>query len=112
MIGMPPRRKCKLSDADFRDIDLRQYRKVIVDTINKTVPGKNPRVFKDYYSTDVLTHSESVAVGRALAKIEELKQFGKTVTIFRLFDGKTYESESSNKIVKMSEIKPKGGRMT
>ena len=109
---MPPRRKCKLSDADLRDIDLRQYRKVIVDTINKTVPGKNPRVFKDYYSTDVLTHSESVAVGRALAKIEELKQFGKTVTIFRLFDGKTYESESSNKIVKTNEIKPKGGRMT
>ena len=109
---MPPRRKCKLSASDFRDIDLRKYRKIIVDTINKTVSGKNPRVFKDYYSTDELTHSEAVAVGRALAKIEDLKQFGKTVTIFRLFDGKTYESEISNKVIKRNNIKKKGGRMT
>ncbi len=79
---MPPRRKCKLADIDNRDVDLRKYRKRIVDTINATVPGKNPIVFAKYYSTDVLTHSESVAIGRALAKIDELKAFGKTVTIF------------------------------
>ncbi len=109
--SMPTRRKCKLADTDFRDTDLRKFRKKIVDTINATVPGKNPRVFADYYSTDVLTHSESVAIGRALAKIEELKAFGKTVTIFRLFDGKNYESESSDKPIKLSDIKPKGGRM-
>ena len=107
---MPPRRKCKLADADFRDTDLRKYRKKIVDTINATVPGKNPRVFEDYYSTDVLTHSEAVAVGRALAKIDELKAFGKTVTIFRLFDGKNYESESSDKPI-TNINKHKGGRM-
>ena len=109
---MPPRRKCKLADIDNRDVDLRKYRKKIVDTINATVPGKNPRVFADYYSTDVLTHSESVAIGRALAKIDELKAFGKTVTIFRLFDGKNYESESSDKPVNINNIRPKGGRMT
>ena len=45
---MAPRRKCKLADIDNRDIDLRQYRKKIVNTINSDVPGKNPRVFKDY----------------------------------------------------------------
>ena len=44
---MPPRRKCKLADIDNRDVDLRKYRKKIVDTINATVPGKNPRVFAD-----------------------------------------------------------------
>jgi len=112
MIVMPPRRKCKLADVEFRDEDLRKYKKQIVDTINNTVPGKNPRVFKDYYSTDVLTHSEAVAVGRALAKIEELKQFGKTVTIFRLFDGKTYESENSDTIYKRNNNTQKGGRIT
>ena len=79
---MPPRCKCKLADIDNRDVDLRKYRKRIVDTINATVPGKNPRVFAKYYSTDVLPHSVSVAIGRALAKIDELKAFGKTVTIF------------------------------
>ncbi len=107
---MPPRCKCKLADADFRDTDLRKYRKKIVDTINATVPGKNPRVFENYYSTDILTHSEAVAIGRALAKIDELKTFGKTVTIFRLFDGKNYESESSDKPI-TNINKPKGGRM-
>ena len=109
---MAPRRKCKLADIDNRDIDLRQYRKKIVDTINSVVPGKNPRVFKDYYSTDILTHKEAVLVGRALAKIEEIKVYGKTITIFRLFDGKTYESESSNKPYNPNIAKPKGGRMT
>ena len=107
---MPPRRKCKLADSEYRDTDLRKYRKLIVSTINATVPGKNPRVFEDYYSTDILTHSEAVAVGRALAKIEELKVFGKTVTIFRLFDGKNYKSESSDIPITKINI-PKGGRM-
>ena len=107
---MTPRRKCKLSDIDFRDTDLRDYSKAIKDTINKTVPGKNPRVFKEYFSTDELTHTEAVAIGRALAKIEDLKQYGKRVTILRLFDGKTYESESSNKIYNRN--KAKGGRMS
>ena len=102
---MPIRRKCKLADKDFRDKDLRKFKKKIVDTINATVPGKNPKVFEDYYSTDILTHSESVAIGRALSKIEELKAFGKTVTIFRLFDGKNYESESSDKPINAYDIK-------
>ena len=106
---MIPRRKCKLSDVDFRDTDLRTYKKKIIDTINATVPGKNPRVFKDYFSTDELTHTEAVAIGRALAKIDELKQYGKHVTIFRLFDGKTYESETSNRLYNKNQ-KPKGGR--
>ena len=111
-----PRRKCRLADIDFRDEDLRKYKKVIIDTINKTVPNKNPRVFADYFSTDILTQSESVMLGRALSKIPELKQVGKTVMTFRLFDGKNYDSESSpipsrRKKAKTQENKPKGGRM-
>ena len=69
-------------------------------------------MFKDYFSTDELAHSESVAIGRALAKIEDLKQFGKTITTFRLFDGKTYESENSDKVIKRNTITRKGGRMS
>lgn len=111
MIMPSPRRKCKLADTEHRDLDLRQYEKLIVDTINSVVSAKNPKVFKEYFSTDPLTHKEAVLVGRALAKIEEIKVYGKSVTIFRLFDGKTYESESSNKPIK-STTKSKGGRMT
>ena len=110
-----PRRKCKLSDAKYKDIDLRNFSELIIDTVNKTVPNKNPKVFKTYFSTDLLNQSEAVTLGRALAKIEELSIYGKQITTFRLFEGKTYSNEESNiptpkKLVPKSN-QPKGGRM-
>lgn len=73
----------------------------IVDTINSTVPNKNPQVYRDHFSTDELSHSEAVLVGRALSKVPELKKYGKNITIFRLFDGHTCNTKD----------KPKGGRV-
>ncbi len=104
------RRKCRLAVADHKNVDLRQFETIIMQTINATVKGKHPKVFKSYFSTDVLTQSEAVSVGRALAKIDELKVYGKTVTTFRLFDGKTYESEEAVIPIKKNQAK-KGGRM-
>lgn len=101
------RRRCRLADKAHRDVDLRQYTKAIIDTINETVPNKNPEVYKDHFSTDPLTQWESVLLGRALAKLDELKPYGKQVTVFRLFDGRTClcdENDASNK-------KRKGGRI-
>ena len=89
------RRKYRLTNKDYKDINLKNYEQIIIDTINKTVPNKNPKVFEDYFSTDVLNQSESVAIGRALSKIDELSVLGKPVTTFRLFDGKNYLSEQS-----------------
>ena len=105
-----PRRKCRLADISHADVDLRDYSKVIIETIEQVVPGKNPKVFKEYFSTDVLTQSEAVTLGRALAKIEALNGFGKSVTTFRLFDGKVYSSEAANQPTKKKN-QPKGGRM-
>jgi len=48
------RRKFKLANADFRDTNLKKYEQIIIDTINLTVPGKDPKVFEDYFSTDIL----------------------------------------------------------
>ena len=92
---MPRRRKCRLAVSKYKDVDLRDFADIIIDTVNVTVKGKNPQVYQNYFSTDALTQSEAVLIGRALAKIEELKVYGKTVTTFRLFDGKTYESEEA-----------------
>lgn len=99
------RRKCRFADADHRDVDLRQYAELIKETINGTVPGKNPKVYHDHFSTDPLSHSESVLVGRALSKLPELKGYGKSVTIFRLFDGRTCVCDDDD-----NEKKAKGGR--
>lgn len=104
-----PRRKYRLVDTNHADIDLRDYASIIKATVNRVVPNKNPRVYKEYFSTDPLTQSESVSLGRALARIEDLHPLGKTVTIFRLFDGKLYESEAADRPCKKFEVK--GGRM-
>lgn len=109
-----PRKKFKLADSTHSDVDLTIYADEIVEVINRVAPGKNPIVTKSYYSTDMLTHSEAVMIGRELSKIEGLRDLGKEVTIYRLFEGKTYESEKSDKpIKKLKEVKEnrKGGRM-
>ncbi len=104
-----PRRKCKLADTTHKNIDLTQYSQIIITTINNTVSGKNPRVYPTYFSTDVLTPCQAIAIGKALSKLPELHCLGKTVTIFRLFDGKTYDSEES--VIPLKSTKsPKGGR--
>lgn len=89
------RRKCKLVNSEYSEVDLRQYAQQIIDTINETLPGKNPQVFKYYFSTDPLNQGEAVTLGRELAKIPALKGYGKEVTTFRLFDGRVYDSETA-----------------
>ena len=113
------RRKCKLVNSTYSHIDLCKFEKLIIDTVEKTVPGKNPKVFSDYFSTDPLTQGEAVALGRELSKLTELKSYGKEVTTFRLFDGKTYDCEdtstplhSSSKKSEPKKKKLKGGRIT
>ena len=103
------RRKCKLANSDYSNVDLRQFEETIIEIVNQTVPGKNPKVYEKYFSTDVLTQSEAVSLGRALAKIEKLKTMGKTVTIFRLFDGRVCECDESKE--QTNTKKHKGGRM-
>ena len=102
-----PRRECRFANTEHSNVDLRQYKKLIIDTINSTVPGKNPEVYSDHFSTDVLSQSEAVLIGRALAKIPVLKKYGKQVTIFRLFDGRTKVYDDNNVKTKYN---PKGGR--
>ena len=57
-----PRRKCRLSATDHADIDLRDYSRIITETIEQVVPGKNPKVFKEYFSTDVLPSPKMIGV--------------------------------------------------
>lgn len=98
------RRECRLVNKDYKDVDLTQHSKVIIDTINNTVPGKNPVVEKDKFSTDELNHKEAVKLGRALASLSELEGYGKEITIFRLFDGKVVDTDNTTR-------KRRGGRM-
>ena len=87
------RRKCRLVNSEYNDVDLRQFEQIIIDAVERVLPGKNPKVFKNYFSTDPLTQGEAVSLGRELSRVEQLQGFGKEVTTFRLFDGKTYDSE-------------------
>lgn len=51
--------------------------------------------FEDYFSTDPSSRGEAILVSRELFKIPELAVYGKTVTSFRLFDGRIYDSEEA-----------------
>lgn len=95
-------RKYRLSDTS-KDVDLRQYKDEIEDIINEAVPDKHPKVYKDHFTTDQLTHSEAVRIGRALSKSDNLAAFGKKIETFRLFSGTTIETEDP--------VPMKGGRM-
>ena len=109
---MATRRKYKLTDNFHRDtVDLRDYSQDIINTINVTVPNKNPVVYQDYFATDPLTQKEAVAIGRALSKLPQLSQYGKTITTFRLFDGRAYESGPTPAPVNQPKTKSKGGRL-
>lgn len=105
------RRKCRLVNSDYKNVDLCQYAQLIIDTVEATVPGKNPQVFQDYFSTDPLTQGEAILLGRELSKLPELAAYGKSVTSFRLFDGKTYDNEAAVTPSKVKKKKQKGGRM-
>jgi hypothetical protein len=99
---MPPRRKYKLANSAYKETDLRLYQDLIIETIESVIPGKNPQVFQNYFSTDPLTQGESILLGRELSKLPQLASLGKTITSFRLFDGKLYDNESSTTPTKKS----------
>ena len=101
------RRVCRLADRQYKDIDLRQYKQIIIDTINDTVPGKHPTVSKDSFATDALTHSQAVQLGQALSRLDGLKQYGKQVMQYRLFEGKIIDAEPEDAV---SPKRPRGGR--
>ncbi|MBR5571340.1 MAG: hypothetical protein IKV99_01690 [Oscillospiraceae bacterium] len=105
------RRKYRLVNSAYEGVDLRQYEQLIVEAVNRIAPGKNPKVFKGYFSTDLLSQGEAVSLGRELSKLDELKGYGKEVSTFRLFDGKTYDSEEDTQPAKPATEKVKGGRM-
>ena len=92
------KRICKLADKSLRKtIDLRDYEDIIIDTINEIAPGKNPVVAKEFFSTDELTHSESIRIGFALAEKPEIAKLGILVSIFRLFNGRIVEEKEGQK---------------
>ncbi len=100
-------RKYRLSDTS-QVVDLCQYEDEIIQTINDTVPDKHPKVYPDHFTTDQLSQSEAVKIGRALSKRYNLQKYGKFITTFRLFSGRTVEVEEPEV---EEPVKTKGGRM-
>ncbi len=93
-----PKRICKLTDKTRRkNVDLRNYSQTIIDIINKIAPNKNPVVEEHSFSTDVLTQSESVRIGFALAEIPEIAKLGTWVQTFRLFDGRIVKDKKEKR---------------
>lgn len=90
---MTPYKKYTLADST-RDVDLRKFEKEIVEVVEAVAPGKHPKVYQDHFTTDYLSHSEAVRIGRELSRCKELARYGKMLETFRLFKGRTIESEA------------------
>ena len=70
------RRKYKFADNQYHDVDMTQYSKIIIDTINKTVPNKHHKVFKDHFSTDPFNNEYTVMFIMTSNELhDELKKF-------------------------------------
>ncbi len=87
------RRMFKLSDISHKNVDLRNYESEILEIANRVIPEKNPKVYQTHFMTDELTQGERVRLGRELSKSSRLKQYGKEVISFRLFEGKSVEEK-------------------
>lgn len=87
------RRMFKLSDISHKNVDLRNYESEILEIANRVIPGKNLKVYQTHFMTDELTQGERVRLGRELSKSSRLKQYGKEVISFRLFEGKSVEEK-------------------
>ena len=62
------RRMFRLSDASHKDIDLREYEDEILEIADRIIPGKNPKVYQNYFMTDELTQGESLFGERIIQK--------------------------------------------
>lgn len=85
-------KKYVLADSS-QDVDLRDFEQEIVETIETVVPGKHPKVYQDHFTTDFLTQSEAVRIGRELSKCRDIARYGKKIETFRLFRGQTKKAQ-------------------
>lgn len=87
-------REYKLSDPEARaDVDLTDYEDVIKKAVAKVNDEAVVEVFKDRYTIDGITRSESVQIGRQLSKTA-LAEYCVKVELSRLFFGHEVEEES------------------
>lgn len=80
-------REYRLTNSMFRDsLDLTEYAEIIKCKAKQVNPNAMVTVYKDRYTIDNISHSESVQVGRLLSKTA-LADYCIKVEISRLFYG-------------------------
>lgn len=75
-----------------------------MEIADRIISGKNPKVYQNYFMTDELTQGERVRLGKELSKSPRLKQYGKEVTSFRLFEGKSVEETQKYQCLSITDI--------
>ena len=45
---MASHKEYRLADTSWENVDLRKYQKEIISAIEEAVPGKHPKVYKDF----------------------------------------------------------------
>ena len=88
-------RKFELASEDTRAyVDLRDYERIIRETVERVIPGATVVIRRNCFIIDALTQGQSRSLGRELSKTDLVK-YQKTVC--RLFAGsETTEKERKN----------------
>lgn len=88
-------RKYVLADITKRgQVDLRNYKDIIVKAVEEVAPGSTVYVGKNYYSIkEPLNHSQAVRIGRKICE-SELGHYCISVKLSKLFNSTIIKEES------------------
>lgn len=80
-------RKYSLADISKRSqVDLRNYKDIIVAAVQEFAPGSTVTVAKDHYTVkEQLTHSQAVRIGRKICE-SELGRYCISIKLSKLFN--------------------------
>ena len=72
------------SGAARKEVDLRDFEDIIINTVKEVIPGAKVKVYPDGYVVDKITTGEAIKIGRKLASTELCTY---CIKISKLFNG-------------------------
>lgn len=72
------------SGAARKEVDLRDFEDIIINTVKEVIPGAKVKVYPDGYVVDKITTGEAIKIGRKLASTDLCTY---CIKISKLFNG-------------------------
>ena len=80
------------SGAARKEVDLRDFEDIIINTVKDVIPGAKVKVYPDGYVVDAITTGEAIKIGRKLASTALCTY---CIKISKLFNGENLYGDFS-----------------